>query len=112
MNITLLTKPVPINHKHFVVNGRNILSKKYREAKKDLQLEFQCLWKEEITEEPIAVNIIQYFGDNRKRDIDAYIKILLDAAEGIVYKNDNQITEMHVYKEKDKDNPRVEFSIV
>lgn len=60
----------------------------------------------------IELNILQYFGDKRKRDIDAYIKILLDAMSGIVYEDDSQIEAMHVYKSVDKENPRVIIQIV
>ena len=100
--LTLYTKPVPINQKYFVKNGRNILSSKYRNAKEELMQEATALWHEQPLTRNIAVNIIFTFGDKRKRDIDANIKILLDSLEGIVYENDNQITELHVYKEYKK----------
>ena len=103
----MYTKPVPINAKYGIVNGRNILSKRYRECKEALAWEIASEWQNEPLSTPVTLNILQYFGDKRKRDIDAYIKVLLDSMEGIVYENDNQVNEMHVYKEYDKENPRV-----
>jgi len=111
MNITLYTKPVPLNAKFFICRGRNILSKRYREAKAALQLETSSQWHTEPLSTPVVVNINQYFGDKRKRDIDGAIKIILDAMEGIVYNNDNQIVEMHVTKSYDKENPRTEIEV-
>ena len=110
--IVLKTKPIPINQKYFVVNGRNILSTKYRDAKVSIALETRTQWKNEPLSEDVTLNIMQYFGDNRKRDIDAYLKILLDSMEGVVFENDCQVTEMHVYKQVDKDNPRVVIQIL
>ena len=53
-----------------------------------------------------------YYGDKRKRDIDAYLKILLDAMSGIVYADDSQINEMHLFKEVDVENPRTIIQIL
>lgn len=53
-----------------------------------------------------------YYGDNRKRDIDAYLKILLDAMSEIVYEDDSQITEMHLFKEVDIANPRTVIQVL
>ena len=111
MTITLYTTPVPINRKFFIVRGRNILSKRYREAKIALAAEIAGEWTTAPLSTPVELNIKQYFGDKRRRDIDAHLKILLDAMEGIVYDNDNQIFEMHVTKNYDKENPRVEITI-
>lgn len=110
--IVLYTKPIPVNQKYFVRNGRNILSKKYRDAKEAMQWEITAAWSGEALTEDVTLNIMQYFGDNRKRDIDAYLKILLDSMTGIVYNDDSQITEMHIYKEKDLDNPRIEIQVL
>ena len=111
--ITIYTKPVPINQKYSVNKGKMILSKKYQEAKKALQKE---MWVINSPNKPaegdVAVNIIFYFGNQRSNDIDNCLKILLDAAEGILFINDSQVTELHVFKEYDKKNPRVEISVI
>jgi len=44
-------------------------------------------------------------------DLDNYEKIMFDALQGIAYENDNQIVEIHSFREDDKDNPRVEFLV-
>lgn len=112
MTLTIYTKPVPVNQKYFVRNGRNILSNKYRQAKRDLQLEIQSQYNEQPLARNVAVNVIEYFGDKRKRDIDAYLKILLDSMSDIVYLDDSQVTELHVFKEVDKENPRIEIQVL
>lgn len=110
--ITILTKPVPVNQKYGVINGRMLLQKKYRDTKEAIAWEIRSGWKGEPLTEDVAVNVIIYFGNNRANDIDNYLKIILDAAEGILFENDSQITELHVFKEYDKENPRVELSAI
>ena len=111
--ITLLTKPIIVNRKHIIARNRLILSKEYRDTKEAMQWEIKSTWG---TTAPLAgvvtLNIMFYYGDNRKRDIDAYLKILLDSMSGIVYEDDDQIVEMHVFKETDKSNPRTVIQIL
>lgn len=111
--ITLYTKPVPVNQKYGVQRGRMVLQKKYRDSKAALAKEMWVLNSpnKPATEE-VSVNVIFYFGNKKKNDIDNCLKILLDAAEGILFENDSQITELHVFKEYDKKNPRTEISVV
>lgn len=47
---------------------------------------------------PVAVTINVSMNDHRRRDIDGCLKSLLDSLNGIVWKDDNQIMELHVYK--------------
>lgn len=58
--------------------------------------------------EPTTVTIRYYL--KRERDVDGSHKIILDAMQGAeVVVNDSTITELHLYKEMDKKNPRVEL---
>ncbi len=48
----------------------------------------------------------------RKRgDIDAPIKLPLDALNRIAWEDDSQIVELHIHRFDDKHNPRIELSI-
>jgi len=112
-SITLITKPIVINKKYTVTrNGRMILSKAYRDTKEAMQWEIASQVKNEPLKGSVALNVLFYFGDNRKRDIDAYLKILLDAMSEFVYEDDSQITELHVFKEVDKENPRTIIQVL
>lgn len=57
----------------------------------------------------LDVDITYYF--KRDRDVLGSDKILMDAMQGIVFKNDSQIIDAHIHKYRDKDNPRVEVII-
>lgn len=54
----------------------------------------------------VAVNFSVY-RPRMKGDLDNYNKIMFDALQGLVYENDNQIVEIHSFREDDKENPRV-----
>ena len=107
--ITLYTKPIPVNQRTMICRGHQTSSLKWKQTKVSLSYEVLNAWKEPRLTESVEVYIVQYFGDKRKRDIDAYIKILLDSMSGIVYDDDSQIMKMTVLKLYDKDNPRTEI---
>lgn len=48
--------------------------------------------------EPIKVTIIVSMPDKRRRDIDGFLKSLLDSLNGIVWKDDSQIIELSIKK--------------
>lgn len=54
---------------------------------------------------------ITYFFPSNRNDIDGSNKLVLDAMQGIVYNNDSQVVELHCYKNKDKDNPRIRIKL-
>lgn len=110
--ITLRTKPVPINQKYGVLNGRNILQKKYRDAKEALAWETRSQWQGEPLEDEVTMNVLFFLGNRRRVDIDAYLKIVLDAMEGIVYLDDYQVADMHVIRTHDFDDPRVVVQVL
>ena len=110
--IVLKTKPIPVNQKYGVINGRLLLTKVYRETKEALSWEIRSQVTNKPLTDSVALNVLFYYGDKRKRDIDAYLKILLDAMTGIVYEDDNQVTELHVYKDVDKEEPRTEILVL
>lgn len=57
------------------------------------------------------VSVFLYFPDSRRRDRDNYHKLSMDAMEWIIFDDDSQIEEWHVYKRIDRDNPRMEIIV-
>lgn len=64
----------------------------------------------EVTYAPVSVQL-RLFAPSVRRDTDNCIKALLDSLQGIVYADDRQVVELHVYRESDKTDPRVEVEI-
>jgi Holliday junction resolvase RusA-like endonuclease len=58
----------------------------------------------------VVVWLFAYFPDERRRDLDNSAKCL-DGANGIVWHDDSQIREWHVYRGIDRHNPRLEVIV-
>ena len=58
----------------------------------------------------VAVNL-SVFRPRLSGDLDNYNKVMFDALQGLAYRNDNQIVEIHSFRKDDKYNPRVEFLV-
>lgn len=59
---------------------------------------------------PVCVSVTVY----RKRkagDIDGFLKVSLDAAQGVLYVNDSQIAELHALRLEDPSNPRLVLNV-
>jgi crossover junction endodeoxyribonuclease RusA len=54
------------------------------------------------TEIPLRMNLIFFLDNPKRQDIDKLSRAVLDALEGIVYKNDSQIMELQVMKQTDE----------
>lgn len=106
--ITLKTKPPSINEMY---RGRRFLTKEGKELKEAIAWEVKSQYKGEIKTDEIALNIIFYV-KNARSDIDNMLKATCDCLTGLIYKDDSQITELHVFKEVDKDYPRVEIQVL
>lgn len=74
------------------------------------QWEAKSQYKEPAIEGAVSLSLTYYFGTKRKCDLDNFNKLTLDALTGILYNDDSQITELHIFKAYDKTNPRVEVS--
>jgi len=113
MKITLYWKPQSTNHiyKH-TCRGRYAsvyMTAEWKKMKQDYAIQAKMQWS--MLEGNICMEIHFYFWDKRKHDIDNYNKIVLDSLSGVIYEDDEQIQELHIYKYYDKKNPRIELNI-
>ena len=106
--ITLTTPMISVNKMY---RGRRFLSKEGKETKTAIAWEIASKGQIEALQGNVALNIIFYVKNNRA-DIDNMLKALLDCMTGLIYKDDSQVTEMHIFKEIDKHNPRTVIQIV
>jgi Holliday junction resolvase RusA-like endonuclease len=60
---------------------------------------------------PVAV-FLDVYRPRRRGDLDNILKATLDALNGIAYRDDDQVTEIHAQRYEDKALPRVEVSVV
>lgn len=117
-----LTLPVPpsINHQYATVQGRRLLSSAGRAYKARVE---QQVWValsqspsraslvDRLQSGPLALSIRFFFTSALRRDVDGGLKIAQDAlCEGLGL-NDNRIIETHLYKQVDRNHPRIEVTL-
>lgn len=91
--------------------GRRFLSKEGKDTKDAIAWEIRSQLKFEPLEGSVALTITFYF-KNARMDIDNALKGLLDCMTGLIYRDDRQIVELHVYKKIDKKEPRIEIKVL
>lgn len=113
----ILPLPPPINQTYGVNrSGKFPFYKKTKvrdwEKEAGQMINIQWVGKRNIDNvSPVKLIVIWYFKNNR--DIDAGLKSLLDLLQKqYLYKNDTQVYELLVYKNKDLENPRCEVEII
>lgn len=109
--IVLLGKPKSTNNIYkYRIQGnwiQSYMSPEGRQLKKDYIWQIKEQWKKKPLKRDLKLSIDIFHYDRRKRDIDNYNKLVLDAMEGLVYENDHQIIELCIRKYYDKENPRI-----
>lgn len=99
----------PINQKY--LSRRFILSKRYRESKERLS----AYAKLYILPEDIFVGNLRLEIETtypRKHDVDAFAKVILDSLNGIVYKDDGQISELLIKKKIVKGKSGAKITVI
>ena len=111
----------------FIVYGNPLPKQSYRHSKhggytpkriKDWQTKIgwvakECTRPEErLTAGDVTVWLHFYRSDKRRVDLDNLSKAVLDALNGIIWHDDKQVTTLHITKEYDRENPRVEIKVV
>ena len=51
------------------------------------------------------------FANHRRVDLDNCLKAILDSMNAMVWHDDSQVSELHVYREYDADKPRVDVVV-
>ena len=109
--ITLPGSPLSIN-RLYRRNSRSLYMTAEGKAKKrEYQIEIKNQWKKKMMTDKVSLEIEYYFKDERKRDIDNPLKLILDSMEKIVYENDSQVRYLSLLSQVDRENPRVEIRI-
>lgn len=87
------------------------MSKEGKDLKEDYGWQAKSQWKRKPIAGEVKMAVDLYFGTKRRQDIDNFNKILYDALTGIVWVDDEQITEVLTRKFYDKMRPRIEIEI-
>lgn len=83
-------------------------TKDYEEYVKELIIIY---WRDAPLTCPLSVRLLFYRENRIQVDIDNLAKSILDALQGVVFENDNQIEILHLEKYADETSPRVEIEL-
>ena len=112
MKLELDRVPISVNHAYYFKRfGNRTIKIKTTKAK-----EFFNYVKSKVVEkkliklflEPVDVRITIFFDDKRRRDIENYTKIMLDALTGLFWKDDSQIYHLVLRKAFGKERTIIE----
>ncbi|SFB10480.1 RusA family crossover junction endodeoxyribonuclease [Selenomonas ruminantium] len=115
MELRLVTELAPsVNHAFFTArNGMRILKKDAKAwVERTRTLAMEACEKQGwamTTDEKLVVDIMTYWKDRRRHDVHNGAKVLLDALEGIIYKDDKMVLPRYIDFGLDRENPRLEM---
>ena len=69
-------------------------------------------WKQEPMRGSLSIHLSFYRANRRRADLDNLMKAVVDALQGIVLFDDNQIVTALIVKKVDRERPRVEITII
>jgi len=115
----ILPYPPALNrmYRSIVIGGhsRVLLSKearKYKANVSDAYMAETASVARPFFKKPLELYLnVTFYRPRKVGDIDGALKGLLDALQGLAFENDSQVKELHVWRDDDKANPRVEVTI-
>lgn len=100
IRITLPILPPSVNEMYKRSRTSFYKSTEAKEAIEEIQLVIRSQYRGKPLEtEGISVSV-NLFAKNKRRDIDSILKSLLDCGNGILWRDDSLISELHVFKLK------------
>jgi len=88
------------------------LCAKGKELKEQYYYEVKSQYKGELLTGDVKLEIKYFLKTKRKIDLDNLGKLVIDSLSGIVFVDDKQVVELHLYKEQPDPNPRVEIQLL
>lgn len=110
MKLTILTLPVSTNNLYAHVGRHRFMTQRAKTNKEAMGFEARAQFRGQPLAGPLETDITIYWPTKRRHDADN-VKALIDSLSGIVWEDDDQITDLHLRKRYDKANPRVEISV-
>lgn len=101
-----LPEPPSVNRYWRVFRNRAVMSDDARLYKRRVAL----LGRRHLQQGPVAVSL-RWFRSRRAGDLDNRVKVTLDALNGVLWTDDDQVVELHAYRAEDKANPRMEVTV-
>lgn len=108
----LITRTIPLPLNQTYRRGKNSFYKtrEATEAQEAIGWEVKAQYRGKPLEGKLKVSL-RFFWPQPRRDVDSSVKAALDALNGILWKDDNQICDLLISKKMEKKNPRMEIEV-
>jgi len=108
--ITVNGNPIPKGRPR-VYRGHAVTPEATRDYEALVRSAAAICWQGEPTTEPVRVELLFWRSNKIRCDIDNLTKAVLDALNGVVWEDDEQIIQLVAYKNYNKDRPRVDIKV-
>jgi len=109
-NVLFLPYPPSLNNLYATVRGKRVLTAKGRAYKQLAAALAVRSGIKPILGSSVAVTM-RLYRPRKAGDLANYEKVAFDAMKGIAWRDDSQITEIHMYRFDDPAKPRLELEI-
>jgi crossover junction endodeoxyribonuclease RusA len=107
--IVLEGDPISTQHAYGSNGKHRFLTPAARSLKESYAWQAKSQWKGKPLTGRLEVTICLYFKDSRRRDWDNWHKLSMDALQGIVFEDDEQIDFAHVEKIRGAVSPALRY---
>lgn len=108
--LTVSGNPIPKGRPR-IVDGHAYTPKATKDYETLVRGAAALAWTQEPMIGPLSLKLVFYRANRRRADFDNLTKAVVDALQGIVIFDDNQIVTALIQKRFDSENPRVEITI-
>lgn len=111
--IILEGRPISTNHIYMRGAGHSFyMTKEAKARKEEYYWEAKKQWKQKVSDKPFEILVDLFFDSKRRVDYDNFGKLMNDSLTGIVWEDDSQVWKATITKHIEKENPRIEITVV
>lgn len=110
MRLTIPGEPVSKGRPRVTSHG-TYTPEKTKTAEEEVGWALKLAWKKEPSTSDFMVGMEFHVKGKRRWDLDNLMKLVLDAGNKIVWKDDSQVIELHGYLIRSSTNPRTEIVV-
>lgn len=109
--LTVEGNPIPKGRPR-VVDGHAYTPQATRDYETRVRSAAILEWMGEPMKGPLSIKLLFYRANKRRADLDNLMKAVVDALQGVVLVDDNQIVTALIHKRVDRERPRMEITII
>lgn len=112
LRLTIRGEPLPKQRARVLKTGFSFTPAKTRQAENRIRLEAVAAGhRPALDQAPRSLTLRFYRATGRTADLDNLVKLVKDALNGIAWKDDRQVVQLHASRFDRQENPRTEIAV-